>query len=181
ARSIARVTKRNSPTLQARFKQLEQHAPADPASHRLRVKLKGSLTQTRREAIMKTGATIDSLRNGYYQMRAGPLAQQALKALPFVAEVRDYDLLDTVTTDLLEQLASNPKGVGTFDAQAHSPDEVERMKAGIAKIGRVRILSQTKITVRFEAPFDDKTLAQIGVIPEVMVLTPVRSAELLLD
>jgi serine protease AprX len=178
---IARISKRNSPRLRARFGQLKQHAPSGAPCHRLRVRLNGSLTQARRQELIWAGATIDSLRGGYYQVKASPAAQPAIKALPFVAEVRDYDLLDTVTTDLLQELAENPTGRGTFDAQAHSADEADRMAASIRAIDDVEILSQTKTTVRFTAPFDDKTLAKIGIIPEVMVLNPVRSAKLFLD
>lgn len=182
---LARPSKRSDPRLRRRFDRFAAAAPPASGNARLRVSLTGSLTEERRKTLKSLGVKLLNARRGLYQVDVPAARRAELEALPFVAEVRDYELIDSVSTDLLRTLASPPAAGApardTFDALAHAASDLSSLKAALAALPDVDIVDASVDAVRFTAPTDDKLLAGIATLPQVRLLTPVKAVSLFMD
>jgi len=172
-------------------------AAAPPAPAVYRVRLSGPMCEEWRKQLAALGVKITSYRRGTYQMRldAGHLA--AVRALPYVEEVKPYDLLDTVTSDLLlamevqeQEAAAGDSGLlsmaaaerppdQVFDVVAHAEADVPAIKAAIAAAPEARLLDAAGRKVRFAAPMDSPFLVDLG--RRVEALSPFNPPTLYCD
>jgi subtilisin family serine protease len=189
AAALVRPSKRNDPELAARFAKLAAAAPVEDGCYR--IAFDGPLTQERRRQLAAIGVEILNYRRGFYQAYLDAARRARLQALPFVVAVRAYDLLDSVSTDLIALLAARDRAAvaggppgdayGCFDALTHAPREVATLAALLRDRFGLHVRGLGHCVVRFDAPFDDRVLARIAGLAPVRMLTPVPQARLACD
>lgn len=184
---IAPPGKRNDPRLKRRFATLASQAPeGKPGQGPMRLALKGSLTTERRRALTDLGVRLLNYRKGYYQVDVPPSAQDDVAALPFVASMRPYDLLDSVSSDLLRVLADHDEAgaapaAATYDALTHQAEDAGTLADRLKAMVGITVLAASVDAVRFRAAADDALLARVAALPEVRMLTPVRDIGFAVD
>ncbi|SFO58286.1 Subtilase family protein [Mesorhizobium sp. NFR06] len=184
---IAQPDKRHDPRLKRRFAQLASQVPrGKPKRGPMRLALNGSLTTERRQTLEDLGVRLLNFRKAYYQVEVPPSVREAVKALPFVASLRAYDLLDSVSSDLLRALADHddagrPPTLATYDALTHHAEDTGRLSSRLKAMPGVTFVAASVDAVRFCAVGSDALLARVATLPQVRMLTPVRAARLAVD
>ena len=186
-----RASKRTDPRLKARFEKLLGALDTADGAGAFRFRLDGCLTEQRESALRDNGIHILNFRGGYYQAILGRAQESSLRSLPFVAEVRAYDLLDSVSTDLLAALVERDRRLaegqavqarGCFDALPHLGDFAEALAKDLAMLSpAIRVQSCSPSAVRFSMPFDDGLIARAASLLQVRQLTVFTGAELASD
>ncbi|MEF3127500.1 S8 family serine peptidase [Rhizobium leguminosarum] len=172
--------KRHDARLKRRFAKLASQAPpGKPRLGPMRLALKGSLTTERRRTLKDLGVRLLNFRRGYYQVDVPPSVQEAVRALPFVASLRLYDMLDSVSSDLLRALADRdeagePPSAATYDALTHHVEDVRELAGRLKAMPDVTIIAISVDAVRFSAVGSDALLARVAVLPQVRMVTPVH-------
>ena len=186
-----RPSKRNDPTLKARFQKLQSALAKTEGQGAFRFRIEGCLTEERRSLLGNQGIHILNFRGGYYQAILGRAQEGSLRQLPFVGGVRAYDLLDSVSTDLLAELVERDRRTaagepvdprGWFDALPHLGDFAEAVAKDLAMLSpEIHVVAHGPSAVRFSMPFDDGLIARAASLLQVRQLTVVRGAELASD
>jgi hypothetical protein len=123
-----------------------------------------------------------------FRMFLTPQELARIKALPFVLEVRTYDIEKSVSESLLEMIEPAPAqagdtGAGTgapaaaggqpaqFDLILHREQDRDKVKQAIARFG-AKLILESPTVLRIEAAADPGLLGALAGLPEIKLLAP---------
>jgi serine protease AprX len=186
-----RRSKRFDPALKARFERLAQAAPP-PVPERYdwyRIGVDKLRSAELRKKLDQLGIQNSGFRDGFLQACISAKEVADVRKLPFVTDIRRYDLLDSVSTDLVIALEDHDRSAvarpeqqsGQFDAVAHLPSDVAAIQVALRNMPGVKIIDASSTTVRFSAPLEDALLARVASLKEVKFLAPYEPPKLLCD
>jgi subtilisin family serine protease len=171
----------------------EESAPAPQA---YRVTLTGPMSGRWREELKEHGLEISGYRRGAYEMVLDPQQLETVRALPWVKEVRPYELVDSVSTGLLLHLQEKQQeiqeGVAilsaeaepereTFDAVVHRERDLPRVREVLQRSADAEVVEESRFAIRFRTTVDSPTIALVANLPEVRTVVSSRRPELFSD
>lgn len=150
------------------------------------VRLNARLSRTERSELTRLGVRLSAHAPSRWCRALLPANRvAALRALPFVASVREPSVGDFISADFLRQLERARQGTAdtprTFDLTLHRAGDLSRLTRLLSATPEAEVVASGGATVRFTAPIRAPFLAPLVAMPEVASLTPVRPAELLCD
>jgi subtilisin family serine protease len=211
---LGRRSKYNDPDLHDRLMELDMRAEDMSADTRemaapagamasaeetsqpmpFKLKLQGPIRPQWREELQKNGAEIVSYQRGMYRALIDPQKVDAVRALPFVKEVADYDLSDSVSSSVLLSIekkkerednelladagAPEPE---TFDVMVHREDDLPRVVDYIKSRADAEYVEQSSNAVRFRAVADSVVVATVAKMPEVARVVQTAQPTLYMD
>jgi hypothetical protein len=159
---------RAPPTLFVRTKPLDEDA--------YRVWLRGPMRAEWRRALATEGIEICSFRSGAFQMLLTNDGAERVRALPFVAMIRRYDLLDSVSTPLLELLERAHAGDQiVLDVTVHRARDLGRVRELLESTPDAAIVAATDDSLRVRIAADSPAIGALADLREVCcssLLTP---------
>ncbi len=178
----ARPSKRTDPHLQARFQRLVGAWPESiTAAPAYRFEMPSGLTEPRRDVLERNGVHILNFRGGAYQAYLTRAQLHTLEGLDFVHHLRPYDLLDSVSTDLLRELVRRDRAVacgepvtetGVFEALPHMAEQSSVLARDLAGLSdRITQIVPGPSAIRFVMPFDDALIVRVASLLLVRQLT----------
>jgi len=161
-----------------------------------RVHFKGPMRAQWREELEKHGLEISGYRRGAYEMLLDPQQLETMRAMPWVKDIRPYELVDSISTGLLlrlqEKQQSIEEGIAilsaeavpereTFDAIVHRERDLPRVREVLQRSGDVEIVEESRLAIRFRSAVDSPAVALIANLPEVRNVVLTQRPELFSD
>jgi hypothetical protein len=201
---LGRRSKYNDPDLQDRLMELDQRAeapqpaesplesfgpadamaaPAPPEPRPYKVTLAGPIRAQWREELKSNGAEVAGYNRGMYRMFIDPLQLDAVRALPFVKDVADFGVSDSVSSSVLltiEKKKERDEGtlelLGASDAEpqremfdilVHRDEDLPRVAAFLEGRADAELVEKSSSAVRIRAAADSVAVATVAKMPEV--------------
>jgi subtilisin family serine protease len=159
-------------------------APSATEAQCFRIRFHAPMDAALRRTLYELRVKIANYRKGWYQAYLTPKQEDAVRRLPDVAEVRLYDLEDTVSTTLLVKLEKRSEGqlpTADYEAIAHRAEDVPDVERLLRGIAGVEILDVSRIAVRFRLQATEPVIAYIASLREIAMLTPYAVPNLYCD
>ena len=167
--------------------------PPQPLPYK--VTLTGPIRPQWREELRSLGAEIKTYSQGWYHMMIDPLQLDAVRKLPYVKEVADYGVADSVSSSVLltiekkkEQDESGLELLGaeeaqreTFDVMVHRESDLPRVVDYIKSRSDAEYVEQSSSAVRFRAVPDSVVVATVAKMPEVSHIVHTAQPSLYMD
>jgi serine protease AprX len=155
-------------------------AAEEPQAYR--VQLKGPIRAEWREELARHGLEIAGYRRGAYELMLDTQQLATVSALPWVKEVRPYELVDSVSTGLLVRMQENQQNIEEgvailsadgepqleiFDAVVRRERDLPRVREVLQSSGDAEVVEESRFAVRFRTTVDSPTVALVANLPEV--------------